>query len=158
MKISIEGLNTADYYSLCGVKVEFEELIDNITYLYEKGRGKFEIGTKIISSSFRSNEDKEKYLSIFTPITDYTYIRNVQTNWAEFDNLIIPEGTIDGQYCNNKIPHYDICSYPLTHMIVHSNGDIGLCCYDWKHDTSYGNAKDMTIPEAWNSKELKEIR
>ena len=138
-----------------------KELIDevsNIEYLYEKSRGKLEIGTKIISSVFSSQDDRQRYLDLFSPIPDYTYIRNVQTNWAEFDAMVIPDGTEDGKYCNNKVPPYDICSYALTHMIVHSNGDIGLCCYDWKHETSYDNAYTSTIPEAWNSEKLRQIR
>lgn len=158
IKISIEGLSNQDYKRLCSVDVSFDQIVENISYLYKKSRGKFKIGTKIVSASFKSETDREKYLEIFSPISDYTYIRNIQTNWAEFDELVIPEGIKDGQYCNNKIPHYDICSYPLTHMIVHSNGDIGLCCYDWKHETSYANAKDISVPEAWNSNRLKEIR
>ncbi len=158
IKISIEGLAASDYKQLCDVDVDFDEIVANIAYLYEKSRGKLEIGTKIIASVFKSLEDRQRYLDLFSPITDYTYIRNVQTNWAEFDGMVVPEGTEDGKYCNNKIPPYDICSYPLTHMIVHSNGDIGLCCYDWKHETSYTNATVTTIPEAWNSKELKKIR
>ena len=63
-----------------------------------------------------------------------------------------------GVYAKNKVPPYDICSYPLTHMIVHSNGDIGLCCYDWKHLTSYANVDSYSVCEAWNSEMLKEIR
>ena len=158
IKISIEGLSAQDYKTLCDVDVSFERIVSNIAYLYKKSRGKLEIGTKIIASVFESHEDRQRYLDLFSPITDYTYIRNVQTNWAEFDEMVIPEGTEDGKYCNNKVPPDDVCSYALTHMIVHSNGDIGLCCYDWKHETSYANAENMTIPEAWNSDELKRIR
>ena len=158
IKISIEGLNSKDYKDLCDVNVDFNSIVSNIEYLYEKSRGKLEIGTKIISSVFSSQDDRQRYLDLFSPITDYTYIRNVQTNWAEFDAMVIPDGTEDGKYCNNKVPPYDICSYALTHMIVHSNGDIGLCCYDWKHETSYANAYTSTIPEAWNSEKLRQIR
>lgn len=158
VKISIEGLSASDYKEICDITIDYDELIENIRYLYKKSRGKFEIGTKIISSAFSSQEDRQRYLDLFSPITDYTYIRNVQTNWAEFDNLVIPDGTEDGKYCNNKIPPYDVCSYPLTHMLVHSNGDIGLCCYDWKHETAYANIAQMSVPEAWTSKELQAIR
>ena len=72
--------------------------------------------------------------------------------------MVIPDGSEDGVYAKNKVPPYDICSYPLTHMIVHSNGDIGLCCYDWKHLTSYANVDSYSVCEAWNSEMLKEIR
>ena len=158
IKISIEGMSSEDYQKLCDVKIDFNALVEKIRYLYTVSRGKLEIGTKIISSAFNSQEERQRYLDLFSPITDYTYIRNVQLNWAEFDEMVIPDGSEDGVYAKNKVPPYDICSYPLTHMIVHSNGDIGLCCYDWKHLTSYANVDSCSVCEAWNSERLKEIR
>ena len=58
IKISIEGLSAGDYKELCDVAIDYDELIENIRYLYEKSRGKLEIGTKIISSAFSSHEDR----------------------------------------------------------------------------------------------------
>ena len=158
LKISVEGLGAQQYREFCEVDIDFEQFVQNIAYLYQISRGKMKIGTKIISASFRDEKDREVYMERFSPITDYTYIRNVQNNWAEFENMVIPGGKQDGVYAKNKIPKYEICSYPLTHMIVHANGDIGICCYDWKHGTAYAHVDQMTLAQAWNSEALKEIR
>lgn len=158
LKISVEGIRAESYKELCDVDIDFEQFVQNVAYLYRISRGKMKIGVKIISASFRDKKDQQKYMEIFSPITDYIYIRNVQKNWAEFYDMVIPGGKQDGVYAKNKVPKYEICSYPLTHMIVHANGDIAICCYDWKHETSYAHVEQCTIPQAWYSKELREIR
>lgn len=43
-------------------------------------------------------------------------------------------------------------------MVVHANGDIGVCCFGWKHATSYANVKTTSLVEAWNSKELRKFQ
>ena len=43
-------------------------------------------------------------------------------------------------------------------MLVHSNGDIGVCSLDWKHGTVYGNVNDMSLYDAWNSEWLMQFR
>ena len=158
LKISIEGINEKNYKIMCGVDICFDEFIENIKYLYHISRGKMKIGVKIVTAAFETESDRDRYFELFDSIADYIYIRNVQKNWAEFDEMVIPEGSKDGVFTKNKKPPYSICSYPLTHMIVHSNGDIGLCCYDWKHDTAYTNISQMSVYEAWKSDELKSIR
>ena len=101
IKISIEGMSSEDYQKLCDVKIDFDALVEKIRYLYTVSRGKLEIGTKIISSAFNSQVERQRYLDLFSPISDYTYIRNVQLNWAEFDEMVIPDGSEDGVYAKN---------------------------------------------------------
>ncbi len=158
LKLSIEGIREEQYRSFCGVSIDFGKFVSTIAYLYRISRGKLKIGTKIISAAFENEEDRDLYMEIFAPITDYIYIRNVQRNWAEFDSMVFPGAIQDGVFAKNKVPGYKLCSYPLTHMVVHANGDIGLCCYDWKHDTVYANIRDRSAAQAWRSEELKRIR
>ena len=39
IRISLEGLNSEDYKRICGVKIDFEELVRNIADLFEKAGG-----------------------------------------------------------------------------------------------------------------------
>ncbi|MGN9133999.1 radical SAM/SPASM domain-containing protein [Clostridium sp. HCP1S3_B4] len=149
MKISLEGLRKEDYLNLCEYNIDFDKFIENIKYLYSISREKMEIGIKIVSTSLKNEEDKILFLNKFTPISDYTFIEDIQDIWAEFHEIK------DVKRIQNK---NHICSYPFTHMIIHSNGDIGICCFDWKHGTSYMNVNNVSVVDAWNSKELKEIR
>lgn len=43
------------------------------------------------------------------------------------------------------------CPRPLLYTHIKWNGDMILCCQDWKSEVVLGNMKDMTIAEAYNS-------
>ena len=77
LKLSIEGIREEQYRSFCGVNIDFGKFVSTIAYLYRISRGKLKIGTKIISAAFENEEDRDLYMEIFAPITDYIYIRNV---------------------------------------------------------------------------------
>lgn len=157
LKISVEGLDSLAYKETCGVEFDVDKLVYCLKYIRNKN-SRLKTGVKIISSAFKNFDDRKRFFEMFDGFVDYIYIRNVQRNWAEFDDMIIPQGSGDGVYVKNKVPGFKICTFPLTHMVVHSNGEIGLCCYDWKHKTSYAHVAKMTLYEAWNSQELRQIR
>ncbi|MBE5935323.1 MAG: radical SAM protein [Lachnospiraceae bacterium] len=161
IKISIEALNTQGYENICGVKIDYDKLVNEIQYLYSISRNRnLELAIKILDVGLETEEDKQKFLDIFAPISDYAFIEIIKDNWAEYD-AIPKESSIDVSnidYYTKHATEYSICAYPLTHMLVHSNGDIGVCCHDWKHGTCYGNVKDTLLIDAWNSKHLKEFR
>ena len=47
---------------------------------------------------------------------------------------------------------------PLERMHILANGDIILCCQDWKHTIILGNIKSQTIKEIWNSDLYNNVR
>ncbi|MBU1864369.1 MAG: SPASM domain-containing protein [Candidatus Omnitrophica bacterium] len=44
----------------------------------------------------------------------------------------------------------------MIHILF--NGDVILCCMDWKREVVVGNVREQTIEEIWNSKQYGEIR
>lgn len=163
MKISLESLHEEDYINNCGYEINLYELTDNIRFMYEyalskaKGDRRTEIGVKIFSNVLR-DRDKESFLEKYTPISDYAWIETAYNLWSEFDSYKSPNDCEKEDSFTDRFAGRDICSFPFTHMLICSNGDIGLCCYDWNHKTVYANAEDISIAEAWNSEMLRDIR
>lgn len=58
---------------------------------------------------------------------------------------------------NQKI--YD-CSSIWTNEMLHilSNGEVVLCCMDWKKEVILGNVRENSIFEIWNGKKYQEVR
>lgn len=50
------------------------------------------------------------------------------------------------------------CTYPFTHMTIKGNGQVVVCCVDWKLKTLIGDASKSSLREIWNSKELYDFR
>lgn len=49
-------------------------------------------------------------------------------------------------------------SRPIERMHILSNGDVILCCQDWKHINIMGNIQKNSIEEIWNSQIYKQMR
>lgn len=158
MKISIEALDAKGYKEACGIEIDYDEFVRNISYLYSHSRGEMEIGAKIITSAFKTQEDRKKFINTFKPISDYTFIENLKNVWGEFEEIELAGENQGDDYYTENASCYEICSYPLTHMLIHSNGDICSCCFDWKHDTSYANVLETSLKEAWESERLLQFR
>lgn len=158
MKISIEALDSDGYKKMCGINFDFKQFINNITYLYTISRGKMKIGAKIISSAFKTKEDRQRFVDLFSPISDYTFVENLKNVWGEFDQIVLSGEDMGDDYYTENATNIDICSYPLTHMLIHSNGDICSCCFDWKHTTSYANVTEISLKSAWESERLLQFR
>ena len=160
MKVSIEALDAVGYKNICGADIDFEHLVEEIGYLYSISRGRTEIAIKIVDAALHSEADKQRFLEIFAPISDFTFIERLRNIWSEYDGVPVDAGldVSEIDYYTRTNSKHEICAYPLTHMLIHSNGDIGVCCVDWKHGTVYGNVHSMTLREAWNSESLRRFR
>ncbi len=163
IRISLEGLNSEDYKRICGVKIDFEELVRNIADLFEKSRGgRCEISVKIANASVKTEEEAEKFYDIFEPISDYRFIEDIVEEWPEFEEIILPEGTViaDDNWIWKKKDRkgYSICTYCLTNMVIHANGYVVVCAGDWKFGTKYGDVHENSLKELWESRKLREFQ
>lgn len=65
-------------------------------------------------------------------------------------------------YKKNNFYSKNICgceqNRPLERMHILANGDVILCCQDWKHTVILGNINENTITQIWNSQKYNEIR
>lgn len=50
------------------------------------------------------------------------------------------------------------CRKIFTDMIIYWDGRLALCNYDWDEKRQIGNVSEMTLQEAWNSREYEAVR
>lgn len=161
IRISLEGLSTADYEKTCEVKLDFERLVENIADLYERTRGKCEVSVKVANVSIPTEKEANKFYDIFEPISDYRFIEDIVEGWPEFDEIVLPDKVIsadDWIWKKKDKKGYSICTYSMTNMVVYANGYVGACPADWKFGTKYGDVHDNSLRELWNSDELRELQ
>ena len=75
--ISIQGAHAKRYEQICDYKIDFGRLVDEITYFYNKSRGKCRLMIKTVNLSVDSSEEREDFYRIFSPICDEINIENV---------------------------------------------------------------------------------
>lgn len=103
----------------------------------------------------KNEADIKRFYKLFDEISDFTSIENVEEWWGDFEPAINRDSVkvISNVNCSGKI-----CTRPLIHMIIHSNGEISACCNDWKFATVYSDANKEHLVDAWNGKRLRDFR
>jgi radical SAM protein with 4Fe4S-binding SPASM domain len=59
---------------------------------------------------------------------------------------------------NFNFADFGFCNFPFRKLVFDVNGNVMLCCNDFKHATNFGNIKDANVLELWCSSQMNEIR
>ncbi|MBD5545750.1 MAG: radical SAM protein [Lachnospiraceae bacterium] len=158
VRISVEALTEQDYKEICGINIDLKKFISNIKNLYEVSRGtNTKVSVKTLNVALADDAAANQFYDIFEPISDYSYIQDTTQAWSEFD-AYVPEGNYEAGNIGDMKDEDKICSFALTNMAIHSNGSVGVCPQDWKFATEYGNVRDCSLKDLWNSNKLKGFR
>jgi len=149
IRISLQGLNDAQYEQVCGVKLDFERLIRQIRYFYEH-RGKCKVNVKIIDRLLENERASAKYFDVFSEIADSVNIESlIPTNNLVSDTENGYEKTLKGGDAKERV----VCPLPFYQIVVNYNGDIHAGCSD-KNATFgcpvIGNAILGDMASIWN--------
>ncbi len=50
-------------------------------------------------------------------------------------------------YANKESECKESCYAPLAEIIIRSNGDVGLCCFEWAGKVTFGNLHEQSLKE-----------
>lgn len=155
INISIEGINTQQYWEFSKCKVDFEKLIENIRHFYEN-RKQCEIIVKI-NGDILSEDDKKKFYEIFGDIADGVYIEHIMACWPEFKLKgveVNQEFSIYGQ----QIKEVLVCPYVFYSFSINSDGSASTCFLDWSRKLIIGDAKTQKVKDIWLGNRLKKYQ
>lgn len=146
LRISIQGINSSQYEATCGVSVDFDQLVDQISYFYHNKKDT-EVYIKIIDIALKSKAEQEKFYQIFAPISDTTAIEYAIPFVKELDysNLSAFSGLCKQGNCQ----HSSICSMPFYMLVLYPSGDIMPCCAT-DVPKVFGNVKQETLRHIWD--------
>lgn len=161
LRVSIEALDSEGYRELCGVNIEFDQIVQNMKQYYQFSRGtQSKITAKIVSATLEGPEDLERFNTLFEPISDFHFVEELGENWPEFEEMKMPDQAhVQGHRLHfTRNESRRICTYPFTDMMVHPDGTVSACCVDWKAGTAYGNLAEQTLDEIWTGPELRKFQ
>lgn len=135
--------------------------------IYEEIR-KFSNFDLILKNVKRYNEIKKEYKNINT----ITRVSGVQVNdkqdpkkfcnfWSKYADEVVMKKAFERWDTYSNEPHEDLnkaCILPWERMYVWYDGKVNPCDADYKSKLSYGNVKNNSIKEIWNSTELNNFR
>ena len=158
IRISIEALDAVKYREICGITIDWDKFVGNISDLYKRANGNPKIVVKGIDITLQNKDDVETFKKVFGPITDWQYVEKVEKVWPGYEFSTDDVLQSDALSWFNYTDENHVCMFPWTTMVISSNGDVGLCCADWNHDTKYGDIFSSSVKELWESSQLSQIR
>jgi len=149
LRISIQGINSKIYSNVIGKKFDYEELVKRITYFY-KNKTDTEVYCKIIDIALQANGDKDIFMNTFSPISDEAAVEYAIPFVNEID-LSKQKNNFENSKQGNPVINAQVCSMPFYMLVVAPNGDVLPCC-STDIPIVYGNVKNQSLLEIWNSK------
>lgn len=151
--ISIYGLNSEKYREFSGHLFSFEDFIEQIAYFYSI-KGQASVVIKISDAVCVSEEDRQNFYRIFSPICDKICIEHAVPFWYELTSEVKDDGLdIYGKPVTRK----KICPVPFFSMAVQANGIITPCCIDWRNRLPMGNAQTQSLVSVWSGEKFREL-
>ena len=152
INISVDGMSDEQFLEFTGVKVHFDQYVENIAHLYEI-KGDCEICIKI-TGDFMTREEKENFYTVFGNYADRIFIENIAPCWPEFGVEERLGVTISKGIYNQPIAEVMTCPYIFYSVAVNADGTVSLCFLDWAHKLLLGNLREQSLKEIWQGEKL----
>lgn len=154
IRISIEALDQEGYQHISGTKIDYEKFLANIKDLHDIS-GQCEIYCKIVDVTVPTEEDKNKFFTMFGEICDRMFIDNVIPLWSDFEELNASASAAGKGVHGQKVENVVVCPYSFYSLIINPDGEVTACCADWKRKLVFGNLQEKSLLEIWQGEELR---
>ncbi len=161
VRISVESVQNSAYHAISKGKVAYNDIIRNVSELFtvkNASNSSMHIHAKIIDAGL-SEEEKNKFIDDFSPISDSCNIESIQ-GWSrmqiqDFTLGIQSETSMHGvARKHNRL----VCPEPFGKLAINFDGSASICCVDWSYGTVVGDASCESIMDIWNGRKLADFR
>ncbi len=159
LNVSIEGISDEDYENVAGVKADFGQIVENVTYFYHHKK-QCELYVKI-PYMFYSPESLKKFESIFSEICDYFFEEHLDDAWQGLakNNLTEEEyDVIEKRYKSLEKYRRQVCPCIFTRFNILYDGTVTCCLEDYKKDMPVGDVNNESVKEIWSGSKMNKIR
>lgn len=150
---SIYGLDNQAYQKFSSAEVAFEDIYNNIAYLYSI-RKECHLHAKIAGEYFTKQEQKQ-FVERFESIVDSYYIDHAINAWP---GLKVTNNEKDHMYNIFLSDEKKVCPMPFYQMVIHSDGKVSPCCVDYKKGVCVGDITQNSLKEIWNGDKYRKLR
>ena len=156
IRISLQGIAEEDYYKFCNYRINFNDFVENINYLY-KNRGSKKVYLKIADISIDNEYKKKLFYELFEDKADYLIIQKISPlqNIVDYNEIINDDSK--GVYFENTAKAI-VCPQPFFSMMIWADGKVAPCCSLNLDSPNIGNINDRDIFDIWNHYNLTKLR
>ncbi len=150
LRISLQGLSAEKYRTIGGVKLDYDNFVDNIRY-YHRRKGNAALYVKIMDVALGPG-DEARFYQQFGDCSDRMYVERMLPAYA---GVPLTDGMqVDYDRYGRRIEQRKVCPLPFYMLGVFPNGDVEPC------DTIYkpvilGNVHHQRLLEMWQGDVLR---
>lgn len=156
IRFSIEALDDAGYEEITGTKIRFQDIVDNIAYLY-RHKGSMMVNVKIIDYAVAAEPDKQKFYDIFEPISDSLSIERLCRSSSKVDYSGMAHRISGNALRGMDSGDIGICQHPFYMMQVCPDGSVVPCC-SLESSPKIANCADESIVDIWRGEKYDAFR
>jgi cyclic pyranopterin phosphate synthase len=149
IRISLQGINSAKYREISGIRMDFESLRNQIKSLHSLSAGRCEVSVKIADIALAPG-DESKFYELFDGICDRMYIENIRPVFTPDDGRHISKFGIEH-------PPAKVCPQPFFMLSVTAAGDVLPCCSHYD-PTYFGKIEDVSLRKLWTGRQMYAFR
>ena len=149
IRISLQGLSSEKYEQVCGVKLAFDQYVDQIAWLYHHKKH-CQVFVKILDVALEPGEE-ESFYRLFSPIADRVYVEQCR---PVYDGVSATErlSTQADRYGRAHAPRR-VCPLCFFMLGIFPNGDVYPCETIYRPER-LGNVHTDRLVELWNGDRL----
>ncbi len=167
IRISIYGIEEERNKYITKSNYTPSDIRENVRFLYECREKNGGVKPKIYAKMFNEGTKiNETFINKYKDITDVVGIDEVfNMDVGEGNDVFVnyygAEEAMQGHQNSlqsNIFTEKRSCRYPFTHMTIRNDGTAIACCADWLKELRFGNVKEHSLKELWESKSLYDLR
>lgn len=153
LRISLQGLSSEKYKSICGADIDFDAFMDNVRYFYRHKKNT-NLFLKVMDVALDDGE-AEKFYDLFKDCTDRMYIERML---PAYDGVELTDGMeIEYDRYGNKTQKLNkVCPLAFYMIGIFPNGDVEPCDTICK-PVVLGNVHDGRLVDMWKSDKLHDF-
>lgn len=161
IRVSLQGIDAKSYEEICGVKINFDDFLNNLDYLY-KHKGKCQIRMKLADVAIKNVVNgRERFEELFGDISDTLFVETVlplfkQIDYAKVDEEIAGK-ILFGREGVETTEIHKVCHRPFYRIRIGADGQVSSACCDTPNDIIYGNINEESLVDIWNGNKRNEF-
>jgi radical SAM protein with 4Fe4S-binding SPASM domain len=155
--VSLQGISKEKYKSISKVDIDFDELVANIQYFYNK-RAKTHLYIKIVDYALGGTDDQIRFFETFGDICDTIAVENAVPIMPGVDYSKVLK-TADGKKTQFGLPvgSIQVCPQPFFTMQINPDGKV-VPCYQISYPGIMGDVNHQSVREIWNGEGYRSFR
>lgn len=158
LRVSIQGVNREQYAKGTGVAVEYDRLVGQLRYFYER-KGDCKLYIKTMDASLADSGEQEEFFQTFSPICDKIYVEHLVKAQPSMMERYGEHVSSELTFFREPSEYREVCPYLFYILQVDSVGNVFPCPpLGFREDFSLGNVAERSLYEIWRGERLYDLR